>query len=76
MVTAFFNMSRSISTRFNSARKRLISSRSALLGTACASAWRCQRPSSAGKVPWARATSVWRAPATTCRTHSALKADV
>jgi hypothetical protein len=30
MVTAFFKLSRSVSTRFNSARKRLISSRSAL----------------------------------------------
>ena len=31
MVTTFFKISRSISTRFSSARKRLISSRSALL---------------------------------------------
>jgi len=41
MVTPFFKVSRSISTRFNSARNRLISSRSALLGTACSNAWCC-----------------------------------
>lgn len=69
-------MSRAVSARRSSARKRLISSRSVRLGTACSNAWRCQRPSRAGEMPCARATSVCRAPAATQRTHPALKASV
>ena len=55
---------------------RSIRARSALLGTAYASAWRCQQHSSAGQMPWARATSLCRTPEATWRTHSALKAGV
>ena len=76
MVTTFFNTARSISTRLDSVRSRLISSRAAPLGTAFSRAWRYQRPNSAGERPWAWATSVCRAPAATWRAHSALKAGV
>ena len=76
MVTTFFKISRSISTRLSAARSCLISSRSALLGTVASRAWRCQRPSSTGERPWAQATSLYRAPAATWRTHSVLKAGV
>ena len=76
MVTTFFKMSRSISTRLSAARNCLISARSALLGTAASKAWRYQRPSSADEMPWVRATSLCRVPAATWRTHSALKAGV
>ena len=76
MVTTFFNKARSIFRRLDSVRSRLISSRAAPLGTACSSAWRYQRPNSAGETPWARVTSVCRGPAATWRGHSALKAGV
>lgn len=64
MVTTFFKLS------------RLISLRSALLGTVRSKAVRCQRPNSTGAMPWARATSDCRASAATWRTYSVLKTGV
>ena len=48
----------------------------ALLGHWQRQALEAAVPSSAGEMPWARATSLCRAPAATWRTHSALKAGV